>query len=80
MNRSQKLQQLEQTQRAREELYDTLGKLRDQLDYAARFDQAVERLQREKPAVYAAAVTGVAVVAGLVLWGVTTKIVKLFRD
>lgn len=71
---------MQQTQQAREELYATLGKLRDQLDYANRFDQATERLKREKPVVYAAAVTGVAVVGGLIMWGITTKIVKLFRN
>lgn len=80
MSRSQREQGVQAAQEARTELYDTLGQLRDRLDYAHRFDQATQWLKHERPAAYAAAVVAVATVAGLVVWGVSAKIVRLFRD
>ncbi len=51
---------------AREDLYDTLGQLRVQLDYAQRIDDSVARAKhriiaekRENPLVFGAAVVGV---------------------
>lgn len=70
---------------ARTELYDTLAKLRDQLDYARRFDEAVERgkeriarEQVERPLRFAAGVAATSAVAGLAVWGVASVVVRRF--
>ncbi|MBC9936382.1 MULTISPECIES: DUF3618 domain-containing protein [unclassified Leucobacter] len=66
---------------AREELYTTLAQLRDRLNYAQRVDDAVDdakariaETRRSRPLVFAAGCAGVAVVAGLVVWGVARGI------
>lgn len=75
-----------QAQVARAELYDTLGQLRNRLDYAQRIDDATERLmdrateqKRERPLVFAAGVVAVAAVAGTVVWAVARGIARNFR-
>lgn len=59
-------------ERARADLYDTLGQLRVRLDYAQRIDDGVARAKqriaaekRENPLVFGAAVVGVAAVCGV---------------
>lgn len=71
---------------ARAELYDTLGQLRDRLNYAQRFDDATERLvdriQEEKetrPLVFATGVVVAAAAVGAVVWAVATGIAKRIR-
>lgn len=71
---------------AREELYDTLGQLRVQLDYAQRIDNSVSRARhrliaqkRESPIAFGAAIAGVAAVCGLSVWAVASKIVQMVR-
>lgn len=75
-----------EAQQARAELYDTLGQLRDRLDYAQRIDDAAERgkrriaeVQRENPAVFLAGVAGIAAVTGLAVWGVAQKVLRAFE-
>lgn len=72
-----------QAQQAREELYDTLGQLRERLDFAQRIDNRVARARRriaqekrENPVGFAARVVVVASVAGLAVWGVARLIAK----
>ncbi|XPP27224.1 MAG: hypothetical protein ACNYNX_03310 [Leucobacter sp.] len=72
-----------QAQHAREELYDTLGQLRDRLDYAQRIDDRVARARRriakekrENPVGFAVGVVAVAAVAGLAAWGVVRLIAR----
>lgn len=72
---------------AREELYDTLSKLRDRLDYAARIDRSVERTKqriaegkRENPAMFVAGVVGVAAVCGIAVWGIARQVIRVFSD
>ena len=66
---------------AREELDSTLAQLRDRLNYAQRVDDAVDdaklriaETRRSRPLVFVAGCAGVAVVAGLVVWGVARGI------
>ncbi len=73
-------------QRAREELYDTLGQLRDRLDYAQRIDDGVARTKqriaaekRENPLVFGAAVAGVALACGAAVWAVASRVVRVFE-
>lgn len=68
---------------AREELYDTLGQLRVQLDYAQRIDDKVARTKRrlvaekrENPVMFGAAVVGVAALCGVAVWAVASKIAR----
>lgn len=68
---------------ARVELYDTLGQLRERLDYAKRFDNAMDRAgrriareKRENPIGFTAGVVAVASVAGLAVWGVVRLIAR----
>ncbi|MBL3700068.1 DUF3618 domain-containing protein [Leucobacter luti] len=72
-----------EAQQAREELYDTLTQLQGRLNYAQRIDDSVadakRRIAAEKaqnPLRFAAAVAGVAVVAGLVVWGVARAVAR----
>lgn len=72
---------------AREELYGTLAQLKEQLNYAKRFDRAVDRAKariaetkKSSPLVFAAGVAATATAAGLVVWGVTMKVIDLFDD
>ncbi len=71
---------------AREELYDTLGQLRVQLDYAQRIDDGVARAKqriaaekRENPLVFGAAVVGAAALCGVAVWAIASKIVRAFE-
>ncbi|PRI12430.1 hypothetical protein [Leucobacter massiliensis] len=71
---------------ARAELYDTLGQLKDRLNYAQRVDDALAearlRIAEEKrrnPLAFAAGVTGVAAAAGLAVWGVASLIARRLR-
>lgn len=68
---------------AREELYGTLAQLKDQLNYARRFDEAVERteervqrVREERPAVFITGVVSVAVVTGTLVWAVVNRIAR----
>lgn len=71
---------------ARAELYDTLGKLKDRLNYAQRVDNAVDRAklrlseqQREEPVKFVALVSAVAAGAGLAAWGIARVIARRFE-
>ena len=71
---------------ARADLYETLGQLRVQLDYAQRIDDAVSRTKhrlaaekRENPLVFGAAVAGVAAVCGVAVWAIASKVVRSFQ-
>lgn len=73
--------------RARAELYETLGQLRERLDYAQRIDDAtaraserVERLRRDRPLMFMAGVAGAALVAGVVVWGVARVVVRNLKN
>ncbi len=70
---------------ARAELYDTLGQLRDRLDYAQRIDDALDRTKhriiaekRDNPLLFAAAVVGVAAAAGVAVWAITRRVMDAF--
>lgn len=69
--------------RARTELYETLGQLRERLDYAKRFDDAMdragERIAREKqenPVGFMVGVAAVATAAGVAVWGIVRLIAR----
>jgi len=75
-----------EAERARTELYDTLGQLRERLDYAKRIDIATERMRRriargkhENPLLFAAGVAGVAATVGLAVWGIARKVARSFE-
>ncbi|MBK0422136.1 hypothetical protein JD292_08615 [Leucobacter sp. CSA2] len=85
MSAIEKAQGIVDAERARAELYDTLGKLKVQLNYAKRVDDALEdtrmkivATKRRNPAAFFAGVAGVAVVTGLVVWGVAAAVAKRF--
>lgn len=72
-------------ERARAELYDTLGQLRDRLDYAQRIDDSVGRakrraadFKRSNPPMFAAAVAGAALAAGLAVYGAACRVLRAF--
>lgn len=74
-----------EAQRARAELYDTLGQLRERLDYAQRMDDSMERTRRriartkrENPLGFAVGVAAVAAVAGLAVWGIARRVARAF--
>lgn len=75
-----------EAQRAREELYDTLGQLRDRLDYAQRIDDALERTgrriaraKRENPIGFTVGVVAAAAATGLVVWGAVRLVARALR-
>lgn len=75
-----------EAQRARAELYDTLGQLRERMDYARRIDESMERTRRrivrgksENPLGFVLGVAGVAGVAGLAVWGVARRVARAFE-
>lgn len=85
MSRSARAEGIAEAEVARAELYETLGQLRENLNYAKRFDQATDRFvdrveeeRRERPEVFIAGVVAVAATAGVVVWAVARGIVKRF--
>lgn len=75
-----------ETSQARTELYDTLGQLRDRLNYAQRVDNALDRAKariaaqkQEEPAKFLALVTVVASGAGLAAWGIARAVARRFE-
>ncbi len=71
---------------ARDELYDTLGQLRDRLDYAQRVDDAVDRTsarisaaKRENPIGFAVGVAVTAVTVGVAAWGIARLVARAFK-
>lgn len=83
MNAEQKQQGIIDAASARAELYDTLGQLTHQLNYARRVDEAIDRaklrvvaVKQTKPVVFAAGVAGAAAVVGLGVWGVVRVVSK----
>ncbi|MCB1273399.1 MAG: hypothetical protein KDB25_03260 [Leucobacter sp.] len=86
MNRAQNEQGLAAARQARTELYDTLGQLRERLDYAQRIDDAVARAghrisaeRRENPLGFALGVAAVAAAAGLAAWGIARAVRRALR-
>lgn len=86
MNATEKQQGIADAELARAELYTTLSQLKDRLNYAQRVDDAVDdaklRIIEQKqrnPLAFVAGVAGVAVIAGVVVWGVATTVAKRFR-
>lgn len=76
---------LSETQAARADLYETFAQLSDRLNYAKRFDEAVEyrtaqlkKVKQNNPATFAVAVIGVAGAAGAVTWVIASKIFQRF--
>lgn len=74
---------LTETERARSELYATLGLLTERLNYAKRIDAAVDRTVRRikvqkvrNPLGFAAGVAGVATLAGVVTWSIVSAVVR----
>lgn len=85
MSRSARAEGIAEAEVARAELYETLGQLRENLNYAKRFDQATDRFvdrveeeRRERPEVFIAGVVAVAATAGVVVWAVARGIAKRF--
>lgn len=77
---------MQDAQVARAELYETLSLLSDRLNYAQRFDDAVDRTQKrlhrkqmENPVGFALAVAGVAATVGVLAWAGTAKLIKRFQ-
>lgn len=73
-------------QQARDELYQTLGQLRERLDYAQRIDDAVARAshrisaeRRENPIGFAIGVAAAAAVVGVAAWGVARLVRRALR-
>lgn len=73
-------------QHARAELYDTLGQLRERLDYAQRIDDGLDRAKhriaaerRENPVGFAIGAVAVAAAVGVAAWGATKLIRRAFR-
>ncbi|WP_125100477.1 DUF3618 domain-containing protein [Leucobacter chromiireducens] len=71
---------------ARTELYDTLSQLQGRLNYAQRIDDSVadakRRIAAEKernPLGFAAGIAGIAVVAGLAVWGIARAVSRRVR-
>ena len=74
---------LTETQRAREDLYETLGLLTERLNYAKRIDVAIDRnvrriklQKRRNPLGFAAGVTAVAGLVGVVTWSIVSAVVR----
>lgn len=78
---------LAEAELARAELYDTLGQLRDRLNYAKRIDDATERVgmrireeRQQRPLVFVAGVVAVAATAGVVVWAIAKRASKNLRS
>lgn len=84
MNRyEEKMRGVNEANAARAELYGTLSQLKEQLNYAKRFDRAMERGQQrivkfkdEKPVAFAAGVVAVAAVSGGAVWAIVRSVVR----
>lgn len=83
MNAEQQQQGVVDAAEARAELYDTLGQLTHQLNYARRIDDAIDRaklrvveVKQTRPVVFVAAVAATAAVVGLGVWGVVRAVSK----
>lgn len=83
MNADQHQQGVADAAQARAELYDTLGQLTHQLNYARRIDEALDSAKRRvveakrtRPVAFVSAVAGVATVVGLGVWGVVRAVSK----
>lgn len=84
--REERVRGVADAQIARAELYDTLGQLRDRLNYAKRIDDATARLgvrieeeRQERPLVFAAGVAAAALAVGGVVWAVARGVAKRFE-
>lgn len=83
MSAEEKQQGVQDAALARAELYNTLGQLKDRLNYAKRVDDAIDdakrcviEQKRRNPLAFAAGVAGVATAAGLVVWGVASAVAR----
>ncbi|WP_017792569.1 DUF3618 domain-containing protein [Leucobacter salsicius] len=83
MNAEHQQQGVADAAQARAELYDTLGQLTHQLNYARRVDEAIDgakrrvvEARRTRPVAFAIAVAGAAAVVGLGVWGVVRAVSK----
>lgn len=81
-----KLERMEETRHARAELYDTLGQLSERLNYAKRFDDAVDaeiakvkRFKKQRPEIFVAAVVGISAVAGAATWLIARSVIRRFK-
>lgn len=85
MNAERATSGVNEADRARADLYDTLGQLRDRLNYAQRVDDAVDRAKarivvesRENPLRFAAGAAAVATTVGLAVWGIAKFVTSRF--
>ena len=85
MTSDEKQRGIAEAERARAELYDTLGKLKVQLNYAQRIDNAVTDAKlriadqkRRNPLAFLAGVAGAAAATGLAVWGVASAVARKF--
>lgn len=85
MNATDKQRGIDDAARARAEVYETLGQLQDNLNFAKRIDEAVGdakarfAAQRETNAVaFFGGLAGVAAAVGLAVWGVASAIQRRF--
>lgn len=74
---------IDETEFVRAELYDTLGQLRDRLNFAARIDNRIERArirvaaeQLENPVRFAVGVAAVAATVGVTVWGIASTVIR----
>lgn len=86
MSSDDKQRGIADAERARAELYGTLSQLRDRLNYAKRVDDAMDSAKRRiadekqrNPLAFAAGVAGVAAAAGVVVWGIASRVVRRFQ-
>jgi len=86
MSSEGKRQGIAEAAQARSELYDTLSQLKVRLNYAQRVDNALDdakqRIAAEKqqnPVGFGAGVAGVAVLAGLAVWGIASAVAQRLR-
>lgn len=83
----ERVESVTETEAVRAELYDTLAHLRDRLNYARRFDDAVARAkarlatqQRENPLAFAVGVAGASAIAGLAVWKISVAVARKFAE
>lgn len=85
MSASDRRKGVEDAARARAEVYETLEQLQQNLNFARRIDDAVDdakaRIARKRaidPVGFAAVAAGIAVAAGLAVWGVAAAVARRF--